>query len=136
MSTPHSRRLGTGRRLGIGLAVAAATVALAAPSSADVVSLSVSDQTLQTNKTYTLTATVSGSTIGLSVFFDDNGQNLGPAGGVTPDTLKGKATTTWTPTKSGSHTLTASQGSTKQSITVTVTDAPTTTTPPPPGSCG
>ncbi|WP_196054819.1 hypothetical protein [Nocardia aurantiaca] len=127
-------RLG-GRHLGIGLAgLAIATGAVtvlttheapAAHAAVDSVSISGSNWTV--GNTYTLSANLSGASIGLLVYWSDNGTSLTPVGKV-PWPV-GHASLDWTPKTPGQHVITCSQGSTTQTLIVNVSDG--TTTPPP-----
>ncbi|MFE2995910.1 hypothetical protein ACFXG4_12955 [Nocardia sp. NPDC059246] len=129
-------RLG-GRHLGIGLAgLAIATGAVtvlatheapAAHASVDSVSISGSNWTVGTS--YTLSANLSGASVGLLVYWSDNGSSLTPVGKV--PWPPGHASLDWTPKTPGQHVITCSQGSTTQTLIVNVGDGTTTTTVPP-----
>ncbi|MEU6583676.1 hypothetical protein [Nocardia sp. NPDC046763] len=70
---------------------------------------------------YTLTATVQVDHL-LSVSFSDNGTEL-TGSPVSPSLLSDKVTIKWTPSTTGSHTLTATQDLISKSITVQVDPA-------------
>ncbi|MFJ9369071.1 hypothetical protein ACIRRA_32250 [Nocardia sp. NPDC101769] len=126
-----------GRHLGIGLAgLAIATGAVtvlatheapAAHATVDSVSISGSNWTVGTS--YTLSANLSGASIGLLVYWSDNGNSLTPVGKV--PWPPGHASLDWTPSTPGQHVITCSQGSTTQTLIVNVGDGTTTTTVPP-----
>ncbi|WP_433563475.1 hypothetical protein ACQP1O_40105 [Nocardia sp. CA-151230] len=126
-----------GRHLGIGLAgLAIATGAVtvlatheapAAHASVDSVSISGSNWTVGTS--YTLSANLSGASVGLLVYWSDNGSSLTPVGKV--PWPPGHASLDWTPKTPGQHVITCSQGSTTQTLIVNVGDGTTTTTVPP-----
>ncbi|GAB2542760.1 hypothetical protein [Nocardia heshunensis] len=105
-----------------GFAALAAAAVLAAPASlAAVDTVSVDQGTLVVDTTYTVSATLSGASIGLLVTFTDNGHDIGAPKVPWP---VGHASIAWKPNTSGKHTLTASQGPNSQSIVVQVADAP------------
>ncbi|MTE16562.1 hypothetical protein [Nocardia aurantiaca] len=114
-----SYRIGAGVA---GLATAAAVAVFAAPgANATVDSVSISGTAPYTiNTSYTLTANLSGASIGLLVYWSDNGTNLTPAGKV-PWPI-GYSSIDWKPTTAGQHLLTASQGGNTKTIIVNVTD--------------
>ncbi|MBL1075722.1 hypothetical protein JK358_15105 [Nocardia sp. 2] len=130
----------TGRRIGAGiagLAVAAATAAVVATSptaGAEVDAITITGATeYKVGSSYTLSASLSGASIGLLVYWSDNGESLTPAGKVPMPV--GQASLAWIPRSAGQHILTVAQGGSTKSIVVTVTDdanPPTTapTTPP------
>lgn len=115
----------TARRAGVGItgfAALAAAAVLATPSAiAAVDTVSVDQSSLVVNKPYTVSATLSGASVGLLVYFSDNGNAIGAPKVPWPP---GHASIGWTPNSSGQHTLTVSQGNNSQSIVVTVADAP------------
>ncbi|QLY32258.1 hypothetical protein [Nocardia huaxiensis] len=135
----------SGRRIGAGLAgltVAGATAVVIATSptaSATVDAVTVTGAAdYKVGQTYTLSADLSGASVGLLVYWSDNGESLTPVGKV-PWPV-GHASLDWTPRSAGQHILTAAQGDSTKSIVVTVTDdsnppttnptTPPTTTPP------
>ncbi|WP_196054820.1 hypothetical protein [Nocardia aurantiaca] len=127
--TPIGRGLGAGLA-GLAIAAGAITVlttheAPAAHAAVDSVSISGSNWTV--GNTYTLSANLSGASIGLLVYWSDNGDSLTPVGKV-PWPV-GHASLDWTPKTPGQHIITCSQGSTTQTLIVNVGDG-TTTTPP------
>ncbi|MTL10187.1 hypothetical protein GL307_00630 [Nocardia seriolae] len=123
-----------GRHLGIGLAgLAIATGAVAvvttheAPAAhASVDSVTVSGSNWTVGNTYTLHASLSGASFGLLVYWSDNGNSLTPAGKVPWPPYN--ASLDWKPTTAGQHIITASQGSSTNTLIVNVADG--TTTPP------
>ncbi|MEV6767827.1 hypothetical protein AB0N05_04265 [Nocardia sp. NPDC051030] len=130
ITPPRRRHLGLGIA---GLAAATGVVAvLAAPSAqATVDQIAVSGSDYKVGSTYTLSADLSGASIGLLVYWNDNGTSLSPAGKV--PWPPGHASLDWTPKTAGQHVLTASQGSSTKSVVVNVSDGttpPTTTVPP------
>ncbi|MFE3053811.1 hypothetical protein [Nocardia sp. NPDC059239] len=130
--TPMGRSLGAGLA-GLAIATGAVTVlttheAPAAHASVDSVSISGSNWTVGTS--YTLSANLSGASIGLLVYWSDNGSSLTPVGKV--PWPPGHASLDWTPSTPGQHIITCSQGSTTQTLIVNVGDGTTTTTTVPP----
>ncbi|MFE2995909.1 hypothetical protein ACFXG4_12950 [Nocardia sp. NPDC059246] len=126
--TPMGRSLGAGLA-GLAIATGAVTVlttheAPAAHASVDSVSISGSNWTVGTS--YTLSANLSGASIGLLVYWSDNGSSLTPVGKV--PWPPGHASLDWTPSTPGQHIITCSQGSTTQTLIVNVGDGTTTTT--------
>ncbi|MFD9615320.1 hypothetical protein ACFWWS_38800 [Streptomyces sp. NPDC059083] len=129
--TPMGRGLGAGLA-GLAIATGAVTVlttheAPAAHASVDSVSISGSNWTVGTS--YTLSANLSGASVGLLVYWSDNGSSLSPVGKV--PWPPGHASLDWTPSTPGQHIITCSQGSTTQTLIVNVGDGTTTTTVPP-----
>lgn len=125
------------RRLGIGIAglvVAAGTATIVAtpstPARAAVDGVTISGADFTVGGTYTLHADLSGASVGLLVYWSDNGDGFsGPKVPWPP----GEASIDWTPKAAGQHILTAAQGGSTKSIVVTVNTGgtpPTTTTPP------
>ena len=115
----------TARRAGVGItgftALAAATV-LASPSAlaaVDTVSLDASSPVK--GKEYTISATLSGASVGLLVYFSDNGQFIGSPKVPWPP---GHSSIAWTPSTSGQHILTVEQGGSTKSIVVQVGEPP------------
>ncbi|WP_067815803.1 hypothetical protein [Nocardia inohanensis] len=121
-------------RIGIGiagLAVAAGTALVVGNSpeaAATVDTISISSTELVAGQTYSLHAALSGASVGLLVYWNDNGENLTPAGKV--PWPPGEANFDWTPKTTGQHVITASQGGSTKSVVVFVTDGSGTTTPP------
>ncbi|WP_433563478.1 Ig-like domain-containing protein [Nocardia sp. CA-151230] len=113
------------RRAGVGItgfaALAAAAVVAAPVSLAAVDTVSIDQTNPVVDKAYTISATLSGASIGLLVYFSDNGNEIGPPKIPSPP---GHASISWRPTTSGQHVITASQGPNSQSIVVQVADAP------------
>ncbi|MGW4354707.1 hypothetical protein ACWELJ_21760 [Nocardia sp. NPDC004582] len=128
-----------GRALGAGLAgltvtsAAAITVALAPAASATVDVITISDSAPTAGGTYTLSADLSGASFGLVVNWNDNGASLTDGVGIMPWPPY-HSSVTWKPTTPGQHIITASQGSSTQTLIVNVaggtTTPPTTTTAP------
>ncbi|MFC9998454.1 hypothetical protein [Nocardia sp. NPDC127526] len=129
--TTSGRRIGAGLA-GLTLATATAVVVAVSPTAnANVDAITVSSAIPQVGGTYTLHAALSGASVGLLVYWSDNGESLTPAGKV--PWPPGEASLDWTPRTPGRHIITASQGSSTQTLVVTVTDGSTTppaTTPP------
>lgn len=124
------------RHLGLGiagLAVATGTVAVLSTTAPDahaaVDSITISNNSPVVGQTYTLSADLSGASIGLLVYWTDNGSKLTPVGKV-PWPV-GHASLDWTPGSVGQHTLSISQGSSTKTLTVNVGDGSTPTTVPP-----
>ena len=113
------------RRAGVGItgfAALAAAIVLAAPASvAAVDTVSIDPGNLVVDQAYTVSATLSGASIGLLVTFSDNVKQIGPPKIPSPP---GHVSISWRPITSGRHILTASQGPNSQSIVVQVADAP------------
>ncbi|WP_054815946.1 hypothetical protein [Nocardia arizonensis] len=118
------------RRLEAGLtgvaAMAAATVLLAPSAHATVDSVTVSGTTHLINTEYTLTAQLSGASIGLLVYWSDNGENI--TGPKVPWPV-GVSTINWTPTTKGQHIITAAQGGSTKTVIVNVVDPSEPTDP-------
>ncbi|BAW03828.1 hypothetical protein NS14008_33495 [Nocardia seriolae] len=105
-----------------GFAALAATAVIAAPDAlAAVDTVSIDQKNVVVDKAYTISATLSGASIGLLVYFSDNGNEIGPPRIPSPP---GHASISWRPSTTGRHIITASQGPNSQSIVVDVADAP------------
>ncbi|MFR9753405.1 hypothetical protein ACL02S_20555 [Nocardia sp. 004] len=115
-STTAARRVGTGLT---SLAATAAVIVLAAPSAqATVKSVTISGSDHVVGTSYTLEATVGGISFGLPVTWTANGVKIG---GPKVPWPPGKSTQEWTPESPGQHIITATQGSSTESIVVDVT---------------
>ncbi|MFE4462753.1 hypothetical protein ACFROC_35820 [Nocardia tengchongensis] len=130
-SNSPGRVLGAGMA---GLAVASATavaVVMAPAANATVDNITISDSAPTVGSTYSLHADLSGASFGLLVYWNDNGTALTPAGKMPWPPYN--ASLDWTPTTPGQHVITASQGSSTQTLIVNVaggtTTPPTTTSP-------
>ncbi|NNH74727.1 hypothetical protein HLB23_33590 [Nocardia uniformis] len=123
MRTTRSRN--TARRAGVGItgfAAMAAAVVLTAPSAfAAVESVSVDGSDYRVGGEYTISATLGGASVGLLVYFSDNGEFIGAPKVPWPP---GKSSITWKPETTGQHILTVEQGGTHKSVVVNVKDAP------------
>ncbi|MEC3919607.1 hypothetical protein [Nocardia sp. CDC160] len=129
----------SGRVIGAGLAAltvtgaAAMAVTMSPAANATVDTITVSDNSPVVGGSYTLYADLSGASIGLLVNWNDNGQSLTKGVGIVPWPV-GHSSVTWQPTTPGQHIITASQGSSTQTLILNVSDGsgtPTTTTAPP-----
>ncbi|WP_194816144.1 hypothetical protein [Nocardia sp. XZ_19_385] len=124
MKTPRI----TPRRTGAGLtafAAAAAVTVLAAPSAyAAPTAVSVSDDKLVVGEKYTISTQLGGASVGLLVYFSDNGEFIGAPKVPWPP---GHSSIEWKPSTAGQHILTVEQGGHTQSIVVEVSKAPTGT---------
>ncbi|MFD7848201.1 hypothetical protein ACFV4K_35445 [Nocardia sp. NPDC059764] len=133
MQSKSSGRSITAGMAGLTVASAAAVaVALAPGANATVDVITVSDSAPTVGGTYTLSADLSGASIGLLVNWNDNGASLTDGVGIIPWPV-GHSSVTWKPTTPGQHIITASQGSSTQTLIVNVaggTTTPPTTTPP------
>lgn len=124
----------SGRSIGAGVAgvtvaAASAIMIVGSPSaSATVDTITISSSTPAIGNTYTLHADLSGASVGLLIYWSDNGTSLTPVGKV--PWPPGQASLDWTPSTPGQHVLTASQGSSTNTLVVTVGDGSTPTTPP------
>ncbi|AYF73531.1 hypothetical protein D7D52_06285 [Nocardia yunnanensis] len=134
----------TGRVIGAGLAAAtvaggaAIALAVSPAANATVDTISSSSTTPVVGGTYTLSADLSGASVGLLVAWADNGANLTDPAQIVPWPA-GHTSVTWKPTTAGQHVITLNQGDSTKSLVLTVTDngaggttttAPTTTAPP------
>ncbi|MEV6072679.1 hypothetical protein AB0L82_39575 [Nocardia sp. NPDC052001] len=115
----------TARRAGAGItgfaAIAAAAVIAAPTACAAVDTVTVEGSNFQVDTEYTISATLSGASIGLLVYFSDNGQFIGSPKVPWP---VGHSSITWKPSTKGQHIITVEQGGSTQSTTVTVADKP------------
>ncbi|MFI2559329.1 hypothetical protein [Nocardia farcinica] len=134
MSITTQRGLGRIGSTVAGLTAATAIVVFAAPhANATVASVTVSGATHQLGQTYTLKAKLSGASIGLLVYWTDNGQDI--SGPKVPWPV-GESSIEWTPTTPGQHLITASQGGSTKTVVVNVIDpnAPDPDPDPDPGT--
>ncbi|WP_405134492.1 hypothetical protein [Nocardia sp. NBC_01388] len=105
-----------------GFAALAVVAALTAPTAcAAVDTVSVSGSNYQVGTQYTISADLSGASVGLLVYFSDNGNFIGSPKIPSPP---GHSSISWTPSDKGQHILTVSQGNSTQSTIVNVSDAP------------
>ncbi|WP_067716667.1 hypothetical protein [Nocardia yamanashiensis] len=127
-------------RIGVGIAglAVAAGAALVVGNSPDaaatVDAISISSNDLRVGQTYDLQATLSGASVGLLIYWADNGEALTDPAAQVP-MPPGHSSASWTPKTAGQHVITATQGGNTKSLVVTVTDGsttvpPTTTVPP------
>ncbi|MGW4121481.1 hypothetical protein [Nocardia sp. NPDC004711] len=140
-STPSGRVIGAGLA-GVTVAAAAAVaVAMSPTASATVDVITISSATPTVGGDYTLHASLSGASVGLLVYWSDNGASLTSVGKV--PWPPGEASLDWSPSTPGQHIITASQGNSTQTLVVnvgtgsggtTTTTPPTTTTTTPPTS--
>ncbi|MEU6585199.1 hypothetical protein [Nocardia sp. NPDC046763] len=135
-SKPSGRVIGAGLA-GVTVAAAAAVaVAMSPTASATVDVITISSATPTVGGDYTLHASLSGASVGLLIYWSDNGASLTPVGKV--PWPPGEASLDWSPSTPGQHIITASQGSSTQTLVVnvgtgsggTTTTTPPTTTPP------
>ncbi|MEC3951509.1 hypothetical protein VMT65_00540 [Nocardia sp. CDC153] len=138
-STPSGRVIGAGLAAVTLTGAATLAVTMSPAANATVDTISVSDTAPVVGGSYTLYADLSGASIGLLVNWNDNGQSLTKGVGIIPWPV-GHSSVTWQPTTPGQHIITASQGSSTQTLILNVTDGsgtttttapPTTTTAPP-----
>ncbi|MFE3195252.1 hypothetical protein ACFXHA_40045 [Nocardia sp. NPDC059240] len=116
---PGARRVGLGA-MTLG-AVAGVAVLVAPQAGAWPSDLTISGGSAHNvGCSYTLTATVTLDRL-TSVSFKDNGTEIGNP--VTPSLLSNSVTTSWTPSTTGSHTLTATQDLITKSLAVDVSPA-------------
>ncbi|WP_067568687.1 hypothetical protein [Nocardia acidivorans] len=113
------------RRAGVGItgfaAVAAAAILAAPTACAAVDTVTVEGSNFQVDSTYTLSATLSGASAGLLVYFSDNGEFIGSPKVPWP---VGHASISWTPSTKGQHIITVEQGGSTRSTVVNVADKP------------
>lgn len=122
MSISPSRRTA---RAGVGItgfAALAAVAVLTAPSAlATVETVSVDGSEHRVGSEYTISATLGGASVGLLVYFSDNGEFIGSPKVPWPP---GHSSITWKPESAGQHIITVEQGGTHKSVVVQVKDAP------------
>ena len=114
-------------------AAAAVSVLMAPNAHAAVDSVTVSGTNHAINTEYTLTAKLSGVSIGLLVYWTDNNEAI--TGAKVPWPI-GESTITWTPTVKGQHVITASQGGSTKTVVVNVIDPADEVDPGEPGGSG
>ncbi|MFI6868014.1 hypothetical protein [Nocardia sp. NPDC050406] len=120
-STPFRRTARAGLGL-TGFAAVAAVAVLAAPSAyAAVETVTVEGSGFRVGSEYTISATLGGASVGLLVYFSDNGEFIG---GPKVPWPPGHSSITWKPETAGQHIITVEQGGTHQSVVVDVKEAP------------
>lgn len=127
----------SGRVFGAGLAAvgvagtaAAIAVAVSPTAGATVEAISPSDPVPAVGGTYTLGADLTGVSSALPVTWNDNGVSITNGVGILPFPA-GHTSITWTPTTPGQHIITATQGTSTQTLIITVIPGTGTGATPP-----